>query len=150
MLLQFFVDEVQNMRNRADSLLLLSHARDLRAHLVAKGEPLENLPKLQGRAGVSWFYRWRKEWGIVKKVVGMKLKVSWRKIVRRVRVLLGNITRVRALWDLVHPGKPMRWLSLDQKPSWFNNAGHTGTYAQKGSQPTVKEDFHATRERYTI
>ena len=45
----------------------------------------------------------------------------------------------------------MRFLSVDQKPSWFNNAGHTGTYAKKGSaQPTVRDDFNATRQRYTI
>ena len=45
----------------------------------------------------------------------------------------------------------MRWISIDEKPSWFNNAGHTGTYAlQSGPQPTVRENFAATRERYTI
>ena len=80
----------------------------------------------------------------------MKLKVSWKKVKRRVRVLLMNIFRLKAFWEIVHPEREMRWLSLDQKPSWFNNAGHTGTYATKGSQPTVREDFNATRERYTI
>ena len=45
----------------------------------------------------------------------------------------------------------MRWLSLDQKPSWFNNAGHTGTWAKKGSRaPTVRDNLNATRQRYTI
>ena len=32
----------------------------------------------------------------------------------------------------------------------FNNADHTGTYAKKGGcQPTVREDFNHTRERYS-
>ena len=45
----------------------------------------------------------------------------------------------------------MRFLSVDQKPSWFNNAGLTGTFARKGgSQPRVRENFHHTRQRYTI
>ena len=45
----------------------------------------------------------------------------------------------------------MRWLSIDQKPSWFNNAGHTGTLAKKGgAQPSVKENFMHTRSRYSI
>ena len=49
----------------------------------------------------------------------------------------------------------MRWLSLDQKPSWFNNAANTGTYTvprsqRHGAQPTVRENFAASRERYTI
>ena len=45
----------------------------------------------------------------------------------------------------------MRFLSADQKPSWFNNAGHTGTFAKKGgSQPSVREIFAHTRQRYSI
>ena len=45
----------------------------------------------------------------------------------------------------------MRFISLDQKPSWFNKAGHKKTLAQKGGPaPGVKENFSQTRERYTI
>ena len=40
---------------------------------------------------------------------------------------------------------------MDQKPSWFNNSGHTGTFARKGKRaPTVRENFAHTRQRYTI
>ena len=40
---------------------------------------------------------------------------------------------------------------VGQKPSWFNNAGHTGTFAQKGgSQPSVRENVANTRQRYTV
>ena len=39
----------------------------------------------------------------------------------------------------------------DQKPSWFNNSGHTGTYGVVGEKaPSVRENFAKTRERYTI
>ena len=45
----------------------------------------------------------------------------------------------------------MRFISLDQKPAWFNNAGSKGTYAKKGGpQPGVKENFTHARQRYTI
>ena len=45
----------------------------------------------------------------------------------------------------------MRFISLDQKPSWFNNAGHKGTLGKKGGpQPAVKENFSQPRERYNI
>ena len=45
----------------------------------------------------------------------------------------------------------MRFISVDQKPSLFNNAGLTGTFARKGgSQPSVRENFAHTRQRYTI
>ena len=44
----------------------------------------------------------------------------------------------------------MQWFSMDQKPSWFNNAAATGTFGRKGQPVTVREKFAATRERYTI
>ena len=150
LLLDFFVDEIRELRCRADSRILMDHARELRAFLIKKGEVEKELPKLIGDAGKMWFMRWRKRHGIVMRPTGMKLKVSWRKVVKRVGVLMRNIFRLRAFWNLLHPGTRMRWLSLDQKPCWFNNAGLTGTYATSGSQPTVREDYNGTRQRYTI
>ena len=151
-LLQFFVDEVQTLRSRADSVMLLSKARELRGFLAADGILTdEPLPKLIGVAGKKWFQRWREHYGITMRRIGMKLTVPWKKIKVRVKVLLQNIFRLRALWNLCHPGVPMRFLSLDQKPSWFNNAGHTGAFSKKGgSAPSVRENFQKTRERYTI
>ena len=154
MLLQYFVDVVQRLQCRADSALLMAHVRESRAVLENDDSGQwtdDNLPKLIGNAGVRWFLRWRKKYGISKQVIGMKLKVSWRKVKRRVLVLLQNIFRLRRFWELVHPGKTLRWLSLDQKPAWFNNAGHTGTWAFTGGRaPTVKENWRQTRERFTI
>ena len=102
-LLQWFVDEVQSLRTRADSTLLMDKARDLRATLVSEKWPEKDLPKLVGNAGHKWFERWRKMYGIVKKVTGMKLKVPWKKVKRRIGVLLGNIFRLRAFWEICHP-----------------------------------------------
>ena len=45
----------------------------------------------------------------------------------------------------------MKFISLDQKPSWFNNSGHTRTYGKRGEKaPSVSENFAKMRERYTI
>ena len=150
-LLQYFVDYIQRLMCRADSIMLMTKAREMRRQLEDNGWPDASLPKLDGDAGRQWFKRWRATYGIVRKITGMKLKVQWTKVKRRIRVFLGNVFRLRAFWDICHPGTPMRFLSLDQKPSWFNNAGHTGTYAMKGgSQPSVRENFHQTRQRYSI
>ena len=150
-LLVFFVDFVQNLYTRADSTLMLEHARKLRAYLLAQGVLESTLPKLIGNAGAQWFRAWRYRCGITFKTTGMKLKVSWQKILRRCKVLLTNIFRLRRFWEFCHPGVEMRFISLDQKPSWFNNAGHKGTFAKKGNNaPGVKENFAQTRERYTI
>lgn len=45
----------------------------------------------------------------------------------------------------------MRFLSLDQKPSWMNNAGRRPMYAPRGNRMVAaKENMAATRDRYTI
>ena len=109
------------------------------------------LPKIVGNAGAQWFRRWRNEVGIVYKTTGMQLKVSWSKILTRVKVLLGNIFRIHCFWNHCHPDKQLRFISLDQKPPWFNNAGHKGTLGKKGGpQPGVQGNFSQTRERYSI
>ena len=150
-LLQFFIDEIQVLRCRADSSMLLKKAKELRQCLIDDGWDEADLPKLENSAGKMWLRRWRNRYGIRMKTSSMKLKVSWRKILRRCTTHLSNIFRLKAFWELCHPGKPMRWLSADQKPSWFNNAGHTGTYGKKGKNEFgVMENFSATRERYTI
>ena len=89
-LLQFFVDEIQWLKTRADSCLLLAKARQLRNILIENGFPEDKLPKLNPQ----WLWRWRKGWGIVMKGTGMQLKVAWRKVIRRVRVLLMNLFRL--------------------------------------------------------
>ena len=88
MLLQFFVDEVHKLSCRADSQLLMEHARNLREQLVRDHWAACDLPKLVGTAGRVWFARWRAQYKIVKSQVGMKMKVAWAKVVRRVGVLM--------------------------------------------------------------
>ena len=66
--------------------------------------------------------------------------------------MLGNVFRLRTLWRLCHGGSvPMRWASFDQKPSWFNNAGHKALYAKRGAKSVgAREDHHGARQRYTV
>ena len=150
-MLQYFVDFVQNLYLRADASLLMRHARRLRLILLQECCDEYQLPKIVGNAGAQWFRRWRKEVGIVYKTTGMQLKVSWSKILTRVKVLLGNIFRIHCFWNHCHPDKQLRFISLDQKPPWFNNAGHKGTLGKKGGpQPGVQGNFSQTRERYSI
>jgi len=102
--LQFFIDEIQQYKSRADSVMLMERARTCRQQLIANGFAESTLPKLDGDAGKHWLARWRKEYKISKRVNGLQLKVAWRKVLRRCRVLLTNIYRVRAFWEILHPG----------------------------------------------
>ena len=103
-LLQYYVDDVQSLSSRADSVMLLDKARQMRFELIQSGYLEEDLPKLDGRAGISWFQRWRKEHSFSIHAAGLQLKVAWRKVLRRVRVLLINIFRLRIFFEMCHPG----------------------------------------------
>ena len=62
------------------------------------------------RVDLDLLRRWRKQWVNIE--VGMELKVSHNINRLRVAILSGNIFRL-----VCHHGVPMRFLSLDQKPS---------------------------------
>ncbi len=146
-LLQWFVDEIVALECRADARLLLDRARQLREMLLHAGVDASELPVVDKH----WLFRWRRRYNISYRAITARFKVSFAKALHRVGVMLGNIFRLRKLWSLCHGDTPMRWLSMGQKPSWFNNAGLKGTYCQKGSRKvTTKTDHNATRQRYTV
>jgi hypothetical protein len=150
-LLQWFVDHVQVLRSRSDSKMLLDRAKEMRQDLLDVGWATRDLPVLEGASGRSWMYRWRRSNNIVMKACGMQLKVAWHKVCKRTKTLMTNIFRLKAFWKLVHPETELKFISADQKPSWFNNSGHTGTFGIKGGKaPSNHENFAKTRERYTI
>ena len=91
-MLQYFVGFVQNLYVRTDASLMMRHARRLRLILLQDCCDDNQLPKIVGNAGAQWFRRWRHECGIIYKTSGMQLKVPWSSILKRVRVLLGNIS----------------------------------------------------------
>ena len=146
-LFQWFVDEVGELKCRADARLCMDKAQSYVDHLIDAGYDKTSMPTINK----WWFKRWRTEFGISYRAVTTRFKVSMGKACARVACMLGNIFRLQFLWELCHPGVPMRWFSMDQKPSWFNNAGLKKTLARKGHRRvTVAENFHATRSRYTI
>ena len=60
-LLQWFVDELQNLKCRQASIMFLGKAREMRDVLLETGEYTEDeLPKLTGSVGRMWMLRWRK------------------------------------------------------------------------------------------
>lgn len=104
-LLTFFIDEIQSLHSRADSVMLLDKLREHHATLIKEGFLESELPKVEGRAGIQWLYRWRIDNKISRRSGGMQLKVAWSKILRRCTVCLTNIFRIQALWEIVHPGR---------------------------------------------
>jgi len=119
-LLQWFTDEIDSLRSRADSALLLARAKFLRDRLKEQGVPEEDLPKVCKQ----WLLRWRVRFGISLRLTTVRFKISVADCQTRLTTMLANVFRLRALWEKCFGGDvAMRWASCDQKPSWFNNAG---------------------------
>ena len=147
-LFQWFLDEVLSVQAPADATLLLDKARELRHRLVDEGVAEDALP----RVDKHWLLRWRRHYHVSIRSVTTRWKVKFSVACQRIGVMLGNLFRLRVLWRLVFgPDLPMRFVSYDQKPSWFNNAGLRATYALEGTRVvTHKTDHEGTRQRYTI
>jgi len=99
----------------------------------------------------AWLHRWRREYGVRHRTHCRSFKVSLLILLRRLRCLMADILWAEHLCQSCHPCDDMRFISLDQKSSWFNNAGHKSTLGKKGCpQPGIQENFCQTRERYSI
>ena len=122
LLYDWFIDCVQIYRSRVNYALIVAHARYLMQRLLDNGHEPRLLPNLSGEAGKTWLRRWRHRFNVVSRKTVKHLKVSWAKLKQRVRVFVKNVFALRFLWRRCFGDKlKMRWVSLDQKPAWFNN-----------------------------
>ena len=88
LLYDWFIDCLQRYRARIDGYLFCRQAQYLAQRLHRSGYPLKDLPKLSGRAWISWFYRWRVRFSVESRKTVKHLKVSPDKLKERVRVYL--------------------------------------------------------------
>ena len=70
-LLQWYVDEVESLRTRADSALVMKHARLIRGRLLDQGYEAALLPKINKQ----FLFRWRQEYGIAIRKSTVQFKV---------------------------------------------------------------------------
>jgi hypothetical protein len=156
-LLQWFIDTHKNVQGRITNGMLLCQARiirdDLREALRLKKESGHHVPAewlRMPKINDAWISLWRREWRISWRATTICFKVSRQTLKRRLGILWRNAIRLRALHRKVFPGGRLRFRSYDQKPMWFNAAGGQKTLAYRGSsQVFVKENHHATRQRFT-
>ena len=87
-LLQWYVDEVEALRSRADSALSLKQAQLIRDRLQEQGHQAACLPKVDK----DCLRRWRLEYGLSVRATTFRMKVSMAKAMDRVKVMLSNIS----------------------------------------------------------
>ena len=124
-LLQWFVDELGQIKVRSDASMLLQKAREMKQWLMdEEGIPADCLPKLEpNKIGYNWFGRWRRFYNISKRYHWNRLKVSWKKIKARCYVHLTNIFRL----TISHPVTEIRGVPSRMEPSGFRWSGRSLT-----------------------
>jgi hypothetical protein len=131
-------------------LLVFDQALIIKADLADKFDKEDRDEPLPCMTSV-WMTRWRREYSISKRLVTLRFKVSKAKLLQRLKTTLVNIIAVRTLWRRLFGDRPLKFISADQKPFWYNGVGCEGTLALKGSKGvTVAENMCATRERWTF
>ena len=151
LLYDWFLECLYFHKARVTNHLIMARAREIHARLVSGGYQPHLMPNLMGESGKSWFRRWRRRFHVRACRKVRHLKVSWSKLKERIKVFLKNVFALRFLWRLCFgDAVEMRWLSLDQKPCWFNNTALDGSYTITGYQPRIREVFAASRQRFSI
>ena len=150
LLYTFFIDCVQSLRCRVDGNFLMREALFLKQRFVELGHEPTELPQLGGGSWKSWFFRWRDRFDVHFMKAVKHLKISWKKVKTRVRVFLKNVFVLRFLWKKCFGDTPMRWISWDQMPAWFNNTALDGSYAPRGHTPTIREIACHSRQRFSL
>ena len=81
LLYNWFIDCVQILRGRADGTFIMRQAYLLKERFLLCGCKPDSLPKLLGKAGDSWFYRWRKRFDVsfMKSVKRLKCRGKYSK-----------------------------------------------------------------------
>ena len=104
-LLQWFVGEIVSLQSRADMAILLDTARELRYRCLALGAVPKNLPVIDKHC----LHQWGTQLGTRYRRLTCRFKESEASARKRIRVVLGNIFRLRAFWRLLFGDRPMKW-----------------------------------------
>ena len=100
---------------------------------------------------VNWVSRWRRFYGVSYRTVNLRYKISQTKRLARLKVFWSNIMRVRLLHECLFDVDGWDFVSMDQKPLYFNSLLSSKTLAPRGARKVpVKESVADSRERFTV
>ena len=154
----WFVDRLSTRKARVSTQTIIDQAT------IVCGDLWEEwlLRRAQGQADFSnpptlpsispvWVQRWRRAYGVTYRTVNLRYKLSRSKRMLRLRVFWSNILRVRLLHECLYGKDGIDFVSMDQKPLYFNSSLAAKTLAPRGAKKIpVKESVAASRERFTL
>ena len=154
----WFVDRLHAVPGRVGTQLLVDQAN------IVSGDVYDDwlVRRAQGQADAScppdlpqitrnWVDRWRRAYGVTFRTVNLRYKISHSKRILRLRVFWSNVLRVRLLHEYLFGRDGIDFLSVDQKPLYFNSSLACKTLAPKGAKKVnVKESVADSRERFSL
>jgi len=157
-LFQWFVDTLRDTKARIGSSRLLMQANTLKndslnAWQIRRecGEVDEAQKPKFPVLSVQWLAGWRRQFGITWRTINLRYKCSWKSLVHRLDLFWTNVFIIRWLHAFLFPEGLLRFENADEKPLWFATAAMEKTLAMRGqARVGVKENVHATRDRFTV
>ena len=154
-LFQWWVDMAETLQARVPSSDIIAQAKVIIADAERyvqqcrdNGQPVPklNIPQFNS----CMLSRWRREWGLTVQSVNAKYKVSFAMVERRMGVLLRNAARLLVFHELLYGAGKLVFVSIDEKPYYFNAIGGQKIWARRGSKKKrVKDKRAAMFERWT-
>ena len=154
----WFVDRLHSCPGRVETQLLVDQAGVISQDLydewvnrVTKGHADSSQPLDLPVIGREFVRRWRRLYGVSYRTVNLRYKLSATKRCFRMRVFWSNILRVRLLHECLFGVDGLDFVSMDQKPLYFNSSMASKTLGLRGSSKiNVKECVADSRDRFTI
>ena len=154
----WFVERLRTVPGRVGTQLLCDQANVIAADIYDEwlqrsadghgdGSVQPQLPEINRQ----WVDRWRRAYGVTFRTVNLRYKISHSKRVHRLRIFWSNVLRVRLLHECLFGRDGIDFVSMDQKPLYFNSCLAMRTLAPRGAaKVNVKESVASSRERFTI
>ena len=154
----WFVARLSACQARVGTQLLIDQANVVSADLYddwlvrsAQGHADANSPPQLPVLNPVWVQRWRRAYGVTFRTVNLRYKISASKRMLRLRIFWSNVLRVRLLHECLHGRDGIDFVSMDQKPLYFNSSLACKTLAPRGTRKVaIKESVAASRERFTL
>ena len=154
----WFVDRLHTCPGRVGTQLLIDQANIVAGGVYddwlarrAQGHADASCPPKLPQIDVNWVSRWRRAIGVTYRAVNLRYKISHSKRLHRLRVFWSNVLRVRLLHECLFGRDGIDFVSMDQKPLYFNSSLASKTLAPRGARKVnVKESVADSRERFTL
>ena len=110
------------------------------------GAPPKQLPSVNN----TWMWRWRFEYCLSKRIINLRWKVPFKRVLQGAFINICNVFRLRFFFEYLFPGQEFLVWSFDETPMLFNSIDSQETLELKGAKYVRRKlPYCASKERFT-